>query len=103
MLLQGGAHGGERGVIAELGIELAMIDDVVAVGAAGTCLEVGRQVRMADAQPPQIRRQLRDSLKAEALLQLQAIGGARDYGEMPVGFGIRRARSNAGSRPRACR
>jgi hypothetical protein len=84
VFLQRLAHLPERGVVTELGIELAMIDDVVAVGAAGPSLEVGRQVGVADAQCLQVRRHVRHLFEAEAVMQLQAVGGARNYGVLPV-------------------
>jgi hypothetical protein len=60
----------ERGLIAEFGIELTVIDDVVAMGAAGSRLQVRRQIGVTDAQGLQIGRQLRHLIEAEATMQL---------------------------------
>jgi hypothetical protein len=39
---------------------------------------------VADAERLQVRRHVRHLLEAEAVMQLQAVGGTRDYGVLPV-------------------
>jgi hypothetical protein len=68
------------GIIAEFGIELRMIDDVVAVQTAGTCLQIRRCIQMTDTELRQIRRQRRCIIETEMLMLLQPIGGARNHG-----------------------
>ena len=43
--------------IADFRVELAMIDDVVPVPAAGACLQIRRRVAIGDAQFGQVRRE----------------------------------------------
>ncbi len=70
------------GFVAELGIELGMISDVVAMRAARPRLEERREIDMADAEATQIGRDLRSLLEPEAAAKLETIGGAGDrHGE----------------------
>jgi hypothetical protein len=63
---------------AEFRIELAMIDDVIAMRAASAGLEEWRGVKMADAKIAKIGREPRGVIEAEILGQLHAIGGERN-------------------------
>ena len=75
--LQRGAQARESVLAAELRIERAVIDDVIAVQAAGTGFQKRRRVEMRDAERFQIRHDARGIVEAEVLAQLQAIGGER--------------------------
>src|ERR1019366_9632508 len=69
--LQRSAHASERSVIAEFGIELRMIDNVIAVQTAGTCPQIGRCIQMTHTESRQIGRQGRRIIKTEMLMELQ--------------------------------
>ena len=63
-----GQRVGERGesrFAAKFGIERVVIDDVVAVGAAGTRLEERRRIEVADAERFQVRHQRGRGVEAE--------------------------------------
>ena len=64
--------------VAEIGIEAAMVDDVVAVRAARAGRQIGRRIDVADAELRQVRRQPRGLGEAEARAELQAVGGSRN-------------------------
>jgi hypothetical protein len=72
-------HRRELGIGTELGIEAAVIDDVVTMRRAGPRLHQRRRIKMADAEPGQVRHQRGGVLEGEVLVELQAIGGA-DFG-----------------------
>ena len=77
--LQRCAHAAERSLIAEFWIELRMIDDVVAMQTAGTCLQIGRRIQMTHTELRQIGRQRRCIIETEMLMELQPIGGAWNH------------------------
>ncbi len=56
-----------------------MVDDIVAMRATGPRLQIGREVRVADAECLQIRRQACNLIEAEAVIELQAIGDAWNH------------------------
>ena len=66
----------EIGLAADLRIEPAVVDDVVAVRRAGPRLHQRRGVKVADAEPGEIRHQRRGVAKREVLVELQSVGGA---------------------------
>ena len=74
------AQAQERLLAAELGIERVVVDDVVAVRAAGARLEERRGIEMADAERLQIRHDRGGVVEAEARRELQAIGRDRNRG-----------------------
>lgn len=80
VLAQGIAQAGECFLAAKFGIELAVIDDVIAMGAARPGLEKGRGVEMRNAELLQIWHQRRSVIEGEFLGELQAIGGERNGG-----------------------
>jgi hypothetical protein len=71
-------HVAEGVRVTEIGIEAAMVDDVVAVRAARARRQIGRRIDVADAEPCQVRRQRCGLGEAEARAELQAVGGARN-------------------------
>src|SRR5262249_23476592 len=73
LFAQRGREGGVTGLVADLGIERAMIDDVVAVLAAGPCLQVGRGVAVRDPEIVQVRHQRSGIAEAELAVQLESI------------------------------
>ncbi len=74
----------ERGQAAELGIDLVVGHDVVAVHAAGAGAMDRRAVDVADAEPREVGHDARGIVESEAAVQLQPVGGARHAGA-PVG------------------
>ena len=64
-------------IASELGIESFMIDDVIAMRAAGPCFQKGRGVDMRNAEALEIRRDGRRIVKAEILGQLDAVSRDR--------------------------
>jgi hypothetical protein len=70
----------ERGQAAELGIDLVVGHDVVAVHAAGAGAVDRRAVDVADAQPREVGHDAGGVVEAEAAVQLQPVGGARQAG-----------------------
>ena len=67
-------------VAAELRVEPVVVDDVVAVRAAGPRLEEGRGVEMRDAELLEVGRQRGGVVEAEGLGELQPVGGERHRG-----------------------
>ena len=63
------------GLGADLRIDLAVVDDVVAVHAAWARLEKRRRVHVAHAEPGEVRHQSGRVRKAEALVELEAVRG----------------------------
>src|SRR6266704_2773911 len=59
---------------AEFGVELAVVDDVIAVRAAGRGLQVRRAIEMADAQVSEIADDGRGIIEGEARMQLDTVG-----------------------------
>ena len=59
------------------GLSCVVVDDVVAVLAAGARLQDGRRITMRDAQLREIRHQLARVFEAKAMVELQAIGRER--------------------------
>jgi len=94
---------------ADLRIEGVVIDGVVAVAASGPRFQAGRQIAMADAEFGQVRDHLRCLCQREVVVELQAIGGTRDFrrgniaaghGEPPAGTGSSiQATDQGGRRP----
>ena len=70
------AHARVGEFVAHLGIELRVVDDVVAVGAARSCPQVGRAVQVAHAERAQVRDRAGDLLEGAALVELHAVGAA---------------------------
>jgi hypothetical protein len=64
---------------AEFGVDLRVVDHVVAVQAAGARARDRRAVHMADAQAREVGQQRRGSIEAEIAVQLKAIGRARNH------------------------
>ena len=62
---------------ADFGIEGAVVDDVVAVPAAGARAQIRRAVNVADAELRQVRHDRGRVAKRESAMQLQAVGRAR--------------------------
>ncbi len=62
---------------ANLGVELIVVGDVVAVQAAGTRLEQRRGVNMGDAQALKVRHKLPRLLQAKARVKLQTVRSQR--------------------------
>ncbi len=63
---------------ADLRVERVVVDDVVAVRAAGARAKVRRAVQVADAERGQVGHERGGIGEGEAGVELQAIGGARD-------------------------
>jgi len=76
---QRGAQTGEAFLSAELGIDLVVIDDVVAVRAARPRLEKRRSIEMRDAELPEIRRERGGRVEIEIPGELQPIGCQRHH------------------------
>ena len=72
------AQAREAVLAAELRIERVVIDDVVAVRAAGARLQKRRRVEMADAERLEIGHERGGLVEAEVRRELQAIGRDRD-------------------------
>ena len=91
---EGRDHPVEIGLVAEFGVEWPMVDDVVAVGAAGPRLQIGRGVDVADPEPREIRGEPRRIRKAKPLVKLQTVGGAWNHmwNHLLYGDPLRRAR-----------
>ena len=70
----------EPGFAAELGIELGVVDDVVAVAAALARLHERRRIEMGDAERLQVGHDSGGRVEVEIGRQLQAIGGKRNRG-----------------------
>ena len=113
---EGGRHGAEVGLAAELGVEAGRVGDVVAVGAAGARREDRRGVDVADAEVGEVGRERGRVGEAEGRGELQPVGGAeahgwqRDADARPaagVGFGavggVEEAASAAAAAPRGRR
>ena len=67
----------EVGARAQLRVQRAMVDDVVAVQAAGARAQHRRHVQVADAERVEVRQQRGRLHETEAGMQLQAVGGTR--------------------------
>ena len=78
----------------ELGVEAVVVDDVVAVGAARMGCQVGRGVKVTDAEPLEVGGEPGGRVEVEPLVELDPVGGARRH----VGFPVTWRRSSA--RPR---
>ena len=74
----GVAQGGDPGLVvllgADLGVEAAVVDDVVAVRAAGPGLQVRRGIAVGDAQVAQVGHDGRGVAEGEAGVELEAVG-----------------------------
>src|SRR5262245_1176713 len=70
----------EGGSAAELRIERAVVDYIVAMGASGARLQNGRSVEVADAERPQIRNDSGGVVEPEGRRELEPVGCERDYG-----------------------
>src|SRR6185436_17362758 len=68
----------ELGLGADLRIDLAVVDDVVAVDAAWTRLKKRRRVHVADSEPLKVGHKGGRIRKAEALVELEAVRGDGD-------------------------
>jgi hypothetical protein len=75
---------------ADLRIEVAMVDHVVAVRAARPCAQIGRTVQVADPELRQIRYERSRVSECEATMQLHPVGGAGDRHQRRRGGGGRR-------------
>src|SRR5262249_60209258 len=64
----------------EFGIERIMVDDVVAVRAARSCLQEGRSIKVADAECLEVRPERGGVVEAELGRELDTIGCERDGG-----------------------
>ncbi len=60
---------------ADLGVDLAMVEDVVSVGAARPGGKVGGKIGVGDAQVVEVVENLLDVDEAELPVQLQSVGG----------------------------
>ena len=65
------------GLATELGIDLIMVAQVVAVRAARLGPQIGRAIHVADSQVAQIGHERRGVVQGEAGVELQAIGCRR--------------------------
>jgi hypothetical protein len=74
LVFQGGIEAGVSGGTPELLVDPPVVDDVVAVGAAGCRLQVGRAVEVGDAQRRQVVRQGRRLVEAETRPELDPVG-----------------------------
>src|SRR5277367_2633782 len=81
VLLQRLAQSFKAGLAAELRIELGMVDDVVAMGAALPRLQEWRGVDMADAETFQIGDDRRGGVEIEIRRELQAVGRDGNAGQ----------------------
>ncbi len=63
---------------ADLRIQLIVVDDVVAVLAAGAGFQDGRGIAVADAELPKIGNQLARVFEAKIFVELQPVGGKRN-------------------------
>ena len=70
-------HSRVRGFPAQLLVDAAVVDDVVAVSTARRRLEVGRREDVADAQGGQVGGEGGGVVEAEAAVQLEAVGRGR--------------------------
>ena len=70
----------EARAAAELRVDRAVVDDVVAVGAAGTRAQDRRAVEVAHAEPREVRRETRRIGEGEGAVELDAVRRARDAG-----------------------
>jgi hypothetical protein len=77
VLTQRGAQGRVLRAGAHLGVELLVVDAVVAVRAARARLEVGRTIEVRHTQAGQVGHHLPGILEGEALVQLHPVGGQR--------------------------
>src|SRR5437762_3249838 len=69
-----GDHLTEVRRIAELWVELAVVYDVIAMGAAGPCFQIRRSVDVADAEPRQIGSEGCGIPEIKSFVELQAVG-----------------------------
>src|SRR5580693_3339152 len=63
---------------ADLGVEGVVIDDIVSVHAARTRFQARRYVAVTDAERSEVGNYRRSSSESEVVVELQAIGCARD-------------------------
>ena len=70
----------ESFLAAEFGIEPVVIDDVVAMRAAGARLQERRGIEMADAERAQIGHECGGLVEAEIRGELEAVGRGRNGG-----------------------
>ena len=80
VLLQFGREALETFFTAQLGIELGVVDDVVAVRAAGTRLQERRGIQVRDAQRFEIGHDGSGVIEGEIAGELEAVGGNGDGG-----------------------
>jgi hypothetical protein len=71
--VQGVAEGDERRLVADLRVEGIVVDDIVAVHAAGPGLEVGRGIDVAHAEALKIWSHAFGIRKGKVFVELQAI------------------------------
>src|SRR6185437_14705870 len=83
-LPQAGRKAHMRFAAAQFVVHPMMIDDIVAVLAAGRSLQIRRAIDMGNAKPADIIRNLRRSMEAEAGVQLQTICGDWNPGHSEV-------------------
>ena len=84
---------GEGRLAAQFRIQGIVVHDVVAVRAAGTCLQPGGSVHMADTEACQVRRQRGGIVEAEALIELQPVCGPRNHLDQRTDHGPKRPSS----------
>jgi hypothetical protein len=74
---------------AEFGVDALMIDDVVAVHAAGSGLQIGRAIDMRDTERLEIGSDPYGVVECEAGVQLQTVSGVGNSGHISyVGFAL---------------
>ena len=88
MPVERGAEILEIGLGADLRVDLARVDHVVAMRAAGPGLQEGRGIHMADAQALEVGQQGLGLLEAQAGVQLQPVGGAGNDGQVGIPGGL---------------
>src|SRR5262245_4337670 len=73
---ESGEHALERLARTDLGVELGVADNVLAVTAARPGAKIGRSIDMAYSELAQIRGDFGASVEAEVVAELQPIGGS---------------------------
>ena len=76
---QGGGEFRKILAAAQFGIQLVVIDDVVAMFAAPARPQVRRAINMADSQACEVGHDLRGMPESKSAVQLQTVGRARNY------------------------
>jgi hypothetical protein len=85
VLLQNGTQPFKTSFAAKLGIELGVIDNVVAMRRALARLHEGRRIEMRDAKRLQVGDNSRRGVEVEIRRQLQAVGCDRNrWGHFPI-------------------